>query len=162
MIELAYGFDEPVADFVARHIPGCERGFSNPRAIGVVEDGNLIAGAVYHEWHPEAGVIQMSAAATSPRWLAPKVLHAIFAYPFELIGVQMVVLQVKDSNARMKRIAERFGFTSHRIPRLAGRDEAAILYTLTDDDWRATAFERSGKGKIMTTKPNADLTMEAA
>lgn len=150
MIELAYGFDQPVADFVARHIPSCERGFGECRAIGVVLDGNLIAGAVYHDWHPEAGVIQMSAAATSARWLAPKVLHAIFAYPFEVIGVQMVVLQVKDSNTRMKRIAERFGFTGYPIPRLAGRNETAILYTLTDDAWRATAFERSGHGKTVS------------
>ena len=151
MIELAYGFDKPVADFVARHIPGCERGFHNPRCIGVVADGVLIAGIVYHDWRPEAGVIQMSAAAISAKWLAPKVLHAIFAYPFELIGVQMVVLLVRDSNARMKRIAERFGFTGHIIPRLAGRNEAEIIYTLTDDQWRATAFERSGHGKATGT-----------
>ena len=147
MIELAYGFDEPVADFVTRHIPGCSRGFGNAKTIGVVEDGRLIAGVVFHDWRPETGVIQMSAAAISPRWLAPKVLHAIFAYPFEVCGVQMVVLLVKEGNDRMKRIAERFGFTGYSIPRLAGRNEAEIIYTLTDDAWRATAFERSGHGK---------------
>lgn len=147
MIELAYGFDGPVADFVARHFPGGERGFGPCRAIGFVLNGKLIGGTVYHRWDPEAGVIEMSTATTTPRWLSPKVLHAIFAYPFEVAGVQMVVLQVSDKNDRMKSIAKRFGFDEHRIPRLKGRNEDGLIYTLTDDQWRATKFERSGHGK---------------
>lgn len=49
----------------------------------------------------------------------------------------MVVLRVSERNAGMISIAERFGFTRHRIPRLRGRDEAEIIFTLTDNDWRA-------------------------
>lgn len=151
MIELAYGFDEPVADFVCRHFPGGERGFGTCRAIGFVENGILIGGTVYHRYDPEAGVIEMSTVATTPRWLTPKVLHAIFAYPFEQIGVQMVLLQVAPTNERMRNIAKRFGFDEYRIPRLRGRDEDGMIYTLTDDQWRETRFERLRNGKARST-----------
>ena len=147
MIGLLYGHSAAVANWVAQHIPGCEAGFHKPVAIGVIEDERLIGGTVFHNWNPAAGVIEMSSAGSSPRWLHPKMLRAIFAYPFEQIGCQMVVLRVSERNARMVRIAERFGFSGHLIPRLRGRDEAEWVFTLTDDDWRKHPFTRSTHGQ---------------
>ncbi len=69
-------------------------------------------------------------------------LKAMFGYPFDQLGCQMVVLRVSERNAVMTGIAKRFGFTSHRIPRLRGRDEAEILFTLTDDEWRSHPVNR--------------------
>ncbi|MNL77791.1 hypothetical protein D3C87_2040460 [compost metagenome] len=69
-------------------------------------------------------------------------LKGMFGYPFDQIGCQMVVLRVSEHNAVMIEIAERFGFKAYRIPRLRGRDEAEILFTLTDDDWRAHPVNR--------------------
>ena len=146
-MELAIGFNEEVAAWVAAHIPGCDRGFGTCTAIGVVDDGELIGGTVFHNWTPETGVIEMSSAAVSPRWLHPKMLRAIFAYPFEQLGCQMVVLRVSERNERMIGIANRFGFTGHLIPRLRGREEAEWIFTLTDDAWREHRFARSKHGQ---------------
>lgn len=146
MIDLIFGADRVVADFVQRHIPGC-RPFERPRAIGFVEDGTLIGGTVYTNWDPRAGVIELSTAATTPRWLSPRVLHAIFSYPFDEIGCQMVVLRVSERNTRMVKIAKRFGFEGYLIDRLRGRDEAEWVFTLTAEAWRDTKFERSGHGQ---------------
>ncbi len=131
-----------IADFVAGHIEGCERGFSDFTTMGVTEADRLIAGVVFHNYAPEADVIELSAAATSKRWLTRPVLKAMFGYPLNEVGCQMLVLRVSERNAGMIAIANRFGFDSHRIPRLRGRDEAEILFTLTDDDWRAHAINR--------------------
>lgn len=144
MIEMAFGFDDAVADFVQRHIEGCQP-FGNVRAIGFVNDGVLIGGTVFHNYNPEAGVIELTTAATSPRWLTRTTLHAIFAYPFERCGCQMLYLRVKAGNERMVRIARRYGFNEHRIPRMWGRDEDGFIFTLTDDQWRETSFERHRK-----------------
>lgn len=144
---MVYGPDEPVADFVAKLIPGCERGFDRPRAFGILEDNQLIAGVVYTNWNPEAGIIEMSAAATSPRWFTGKVIRTVFSYPFDLCACQMVVLRVSEKNQRMRSIAERLGFTGYPIPRLRGRDESEIVYTLTEEQWRASRFERSRHGQ---------------
>ncbi len=147
MIDLLYGHSQTVADWVARQIPGCERGFLNPVALGVVDDGKLIGGTVFHNWAPEAGVIEMSSAGTSPRWLHPRMLRAIFAYAFDQIGCQMVVMRVSERNERMVRIANRFGFAGVLIPRLRGRDEAEWIFSLTDDQWRQHSFARSTHGQ---------------
>jgi RimJ/RimL family protein N-acetyltransferase len=129
--------NDAIAGFVAAHIDGCERGFADFTTLGVTEEGRLVAGVVYHNYSPEAGVIELSAAATSKRWLTRPVLKAMFDYAFDEIGCQLAVLRVSEENAGMVGIARRFGFTSHRIPRLRGREEAEIIFTLTDNDWRA-------------------------
>lgn len=140
MIEVVTGFNEEVAAWAADQI-GC-RPFENATAIGVMENGEAIAGIVYTNFDPDAGVIELSAASTSPRWLTRKVLDLMFRYPFEQIGCQMVLLRVSEFNTRMIRIAERFGFESHRIPRLRGRNHDGIVFTLTDDQWRSNGYLR--------------------
>lgn len=126
-----------IADFVAAHIEGCERGFADFTTMGVEEEGVLVAGVVFHNYAPEAGVIELSAASINKRWLMRPVLKAMFGYPFDEVGCQVVVLRVSERNAGMIAIAERFGFMPHHIPRLRGRDEAEIIFTLTDNNWRA-------------------------
>lgn len=145
-MDLLYGHNEVVAAWVAAHIPGCERGFDKPVAIGVVENGRLIGGTCFHNWNPEAGVIEMSSAGTSPRWLSRKMLKAIFGYVFDRVGCQLVVMRVSERNSRMVRIAEKFGFAGTLIPRLRGRDEAEWIFTLTDDQWRQHPLARSFNG----------------
>lgn len=145
-MDLLYGHNEAVAAWVAAHIPGCERGFDRPVSIGVLEGERLIGGTVFHNWNPEAGVIEMSSAGTSPRWLGRKMLKAIFGYVFDQVGCQLVVMRVSERNSRMIEIAERFGFDGHLIPRLRGRDEAEWIFTLTDDQWRQHPLARSMNG----------------
>ena len=131
-----------IAQFVASHIPGCERGFDNFTTLGLVDQERLVAGVVFHNYAPEAGVIELSSASVSRRWLTRPMLKGMFGYPFDQIGCQMVVLRVSERNAVMIEIAERFGFQAYRIPRLRGRAEAEIIFTLTDDDWRNHAVNR--------------------
>jgi RimJ/RimL family protein N-acetyltransferase len=146
LTRLVFDQHREVAEFVAQHadIP---LGFANYKAIGVVRDDALIAGVVYSNWAPQHGVIEMSAAASSPKWLLGDTLHEIFAYPFEQIGCQMVVLRVSEKNKRMIRIAKRFGFNSYLIPRLRGRDEGEYIFTLTDEQWRKTLQETYHHGQ---------------
>ncbi|WP_376742363.1 GNAT family N-acetyltransferase [Ensifer canadensis] len=131
-----------IALFVASHIPGCERGWDRFVTLGLVDGDRLVAGCVFHNYAPEAGVIELSSASVSKRWLTRPMLKGMFGYPFDQIGCQMVVLRVSERNAGMIEIAERFGFKAYRIPRLRGRDEAEILFTLTDDDWLNHAVNR--------------------
>lgn len=144
-MDLLYGHSEAVAAWVAANIPGCERGFDRPVAIGVVENERLIGGTVFHNYQPEAGVIEMSSAGTDPRWLSRKMLKAIFGYVFDQIGSQLVVMRISENNARMLRIAERFGFDAYRIPRLRGANEAEFICTLTVEAWRDHWIHKTGR-----------------
>ena len=142
MPKLLYGHDAEVAGFVSLLLFRDDRGFGNCRAIGSIDaDGKLIGGVVYHNYQPEAGTIELSSAATTPRWLNRLVLYAIFAYPFE-IGCQMALMRVSARNTRLHRQFDALGLRRHPIPRLYGRDEDGIIFTLTDDDWSTWRFKR--------------------
>lgn len=134
--------NDGIARFVASHIPGCDRGFTDFITLAVIDADELIAGVVYHNFQPESGVIELSAASTSKRWLTRQVLKAMFSYPFDQLGCQMVVLRVSERNTPMIRIGKAYGFQDFVIPRLRGRDEAEVLLTLTDSDWRTNRFNR--------------------
>lgn len=145
-----WGCDEAVSRWVASHIEGCERGFGKCRALGVSNGENIVAGVVYHNWHPEAEVIEMSAASKTKLWLTRPVLWEMFSYPFVGIGSQMVILNVAADNEMwngrgLKRLLKAYGFHGHYIPRLKGRDKDGLLFTLTDTAWRANGFHRQNK-----------------
>lgn len=135
------GTDNPeinagIGEFVARMVPGCERGFGKFVAMGVIRDGELIAGVIYHNWSPETGAIEISAAASDPRWLTKETLRALFSYPFDRAGCQIVVARIAESNGRARRIWRAVGSKEYLIPRLRGRSEAEAIMVLTDDAWR--------------------------
>lgn len=108
----------------------------------VHDGGDLIAGVVFHDYSPESGVIEMSAAAESRRWLTRPVMKAMHSYVFDDAGCQMAILIVAESNKTMRRIAKAYGYTETLIPRLRGRNEGGAVMTLTDDAWRASRFHR--------------------
>ena len=134
-----YGHSRDVAEFVKNLIPGCERGFGPCTAIGVIDDdGRLIGGWVYYDYDPEAGVIQVSGAATDKRWLTRPVLRALFFYVWDQLGCQMIVTRQDPANKAVRRMWKAAGGVEYIIPRLRGRDKAECLICITDDAFRAS------------------------
>lgn len=138
------GHNALVAEWVASQPPfDASRGFGNCTAIGWVKDDTLIAGSVYSNYDRQAAVIEISSASIDPRWLTSDTINFMFSYPFDQLGCQMVVLRVSEKNQRMRRIATKFGFVEHLIPRLRGRDEDECVYTLTAEQWHDSRFRRA-------------------
>lgn len=108
--------------------------------MAVMDGGKIVAGTLFYDWDPESGVLQMTSASTTARWLTRPVVRAMFSMAFDLIGAQLAVLRVAESNTGMVAIAQRFGFRGALIPRLRGRNEAEWIFTLSDDDWRASRY----------------------
>jgi hypothetical protein len=101
MLDYIYGHDEIVAHFVAQLIPvmGGRDFAPASKAIGVIDDGRLIAGLVYHNWDEKAGVIEMSGAALPGRyWMTRETLKRIYQYPFIQMGCQMVLMRCAEDN----------------------------------------------------------------
>jgi len=148
MITPIYGQTDLVAQWVASHPPFVTgAGFGNCTAIGWAEDGVLIAGVVYNNYDPRAGIIEISAASKSARWLTRQSLHIMFQYPFEQLGCQMVVMRTSVKNETetgrgINRISKAFGFQQVIVPRLYGRDDDGVLHLLTDDAWRESRIGR--------------------
>lgn len=124
-----------VGQFVSRVIWGDDRGFSPFCSMAVVEGGELIAGVIYHSTNEDTGVIELSAGATSRRWMKPNVLKMMMDIPFHLLGCQMVLQRVSGANAHLLPQMRRFGYSEYVIPRMAGRGVNGHVFTMTDDQW---------------------------
>jgi hypothetical protein len=93
MNRLIFGADEYLKTWTAKQI-GID-GFGLSVAIGVQRDGEIIAAAVYHDLRQ--GQIEASIASTSLRWASRSVLHALFAYPFNQVGANRLLVQCSES-----------------------------------------------------------------
>ena len=104
--------------------------------------GNALGAAIYQNYYPDTGVIEMSAASVSPRWLTRPFLREMFGYPFNQLGCQAVVLRCDVDNTRLDRILKAYGFTRHDVPRLRGRNRDEAIYVLAEEVWRANGFHK--------------------
>lgn len=141
-MRLLYGHDEAVAKFVADLIPQVRaHGFGECKAIGVIDaDGYLVGGMVFHHYWPEAGTIEFSGAARTAKWLTPHILDRMFSYAFDDVGVQMLITRNSGTNKRLHRQLAAYGFDRFDIPRMFGRDEDGVFWTMTEEAFRAGKF----------------------
>lgn len=119
--------------------------------LGVFDGPNLSAVMVYHNWYPKEGVIEISGAAVDRKWLTRRVLFEMFSYPFDRLGCQLVVMRVSPNNKMtngrgVRRMLKAYGFNEYLIPRLRGRHEDEIIFTLADDHWRANGYHEVQNG----------------
>lgn len=132
--------NEAVGNFVSTGIWGAPDRIEKYCSMAVLENGKLIAGTLYHNWHEDEGIMELSSFSLSKRWLTRRVIRAMFHLPFERLGCQLVVLRVSERNKTMCNIARSFGFTEVYIPRLRGRDEGEFIFSYTDDQWHASKY----------------------
>lgn len=134
--------NQRISDFVCDQIWGRTGLIDRHMSLGVFDGQMLVAGVLYHNWYPDTGVVELTGASISKRWLSRAVLKAVFAVPFDHLGCQLVVFRVSEHNKPMLRIAKAYGFSEHIIPRLRGRTESEHILTLADDDWRQSRFHK--------------------
>jgi len=135
MIQFLYGQDELVSRLVA-NLQGAEHGRRNCKTIGVLDEtGEFLGGAVFYNWNPEAGIIEISASAISPRWLSRRTLKRIGEFVFHECECQLLLVYLRADHERVLTLLAGLGFTFRLVPRLFGRDLDGVLCTLTDDEW---------------------------
>lgn len=132
-----------IGNFVSELIWQKPNGVRDYCSMAVYDGGELIAGVLFHEWHREHGVIELTSAAISKRWLSRSVINTMFDFPFGKLGCQLVALRVSERNTNMLRIARSFGFSEVFIPRLRGRNEGEFIFTFTDDQWSSSKFRKA-------------------
>lgn len=154
MLHYVYGHDEVVARFVAQLIPHAQRGFENARAIGILDnEGKLIAGLVYHNYDPEAAIVEISGAALPRKqWLTRGTIARMYQYPFLTIGCQMVVQRTPADDTRLLRQLAAYDYSFIKIPRLFGRGRDGVVCCLTYEDWVNNRFNQRLKHHLTDAK----------
>lgn len=136
------GFDS-VERFISARIWGASRPMpGDTQIVSIDTDGSMAGAAIYQNYDPSHGTIELSAAAVTPRWLARNVLYEMFEYPFDQLGCQAVVMRCDPEDGRLARIFRAYGFKRYDIPRLRGRDRSEAIYVLADEDWRSNGFHK--------------------
>ena len=139
----------PLVRFITERIWGGEKDMTAGTVMAVTKGGQIIGACLFHNWHPDEGVVELTSASVSERWLSRPVLQAMFGYAFNDLGCQAAIMRVAPENRRMCRMAAAFGFKRYDIPRLRGRDRAEAVFILGDDDWRGGRFYKEmPNGKI--------------
>lgn len=111
---LAAGYDHLVGEWVAGQIPhlGSADALGPFVALGVQSDeGELLAGCVFHHYVPAYGTCEITFAAVSPRWATRSIIKRILAVPFEQYGCHRVTAVTPASNARAVKLLQGLGFT---------------------------------------------------
>jgi RimJ/RimL family protein N-acetyltransferase len=135
-----WGGRDAVVAFVAR-LAGCRPDFGNCQTMAVLDkDGRLVAGLVFHNYSPEYGVIEVSAAATTPKWATRQVLNEALGYVFA--HCQMAVARIAEDNQPARRLWKALGATEIILPRMRGRGASEAVLLLTDDAWAQSKLKR--------------------
>ena len=139
MLNYVYGQNQAVSDAVAAMIPQMHgRGFGKCSAIGVLDGQVLVAGIVYHNWEPDAEIIEMSVAALpGVPWLSRETIHRMYEYPFGQLGCQMVINRMAADDERLLAQCARLGYDLIKFPRMLGRDRDGVIGQLTIEAWKA-------------------------
>lgn len=134
MKTVIYGQDERVCKWVADKVS--ESDFLLARAIGLEEDGELIAGVVYENYTGK-NITMHVAAVPGKRWLNREFLFRSFAYPFLQLGCNRVTGLVKEDNHDARKFDEHLGFKKEGLLRKACDDGSdLILYGMLKEECR--------------------------
>lgn len=102
-------------------------------AMGIEDDGEIIAGVVYDSYEPNAR-ISMHCAGIGKRWLTKEFLKYAFYYPFNQLNVNAVINTVSSNNKASIIFTEHCGFKE--VARIEGgaSDGDLIIYVLYKKD----------------------------
>lgn len=127
---------ELVAEWVKARIPHMNGGdFGRCWATGILLDGRLIAGCVYHNYCPQYSSVEISFAADSPKWMTRSVVHDLFAGAFYGMDVNRVSMATTSDAKRTRKTLEGLGMTLEGVGRQAFGEQDAAVYSLLRREW---------------------------
>lgn len=133
--------------FVSRAIWGAPDRLERFCSVTVMDGDKPIAAIILHNWQPDCGVIEITAAG-SGRWQSRRVINAVFRLCFDMMQCQTVAMRVAADHERMIENALRLGFDATRLPNMRGRGKDEWLFTLTDEAWKASRLYKPGSAGL--------------
>ena len=130
---LLFNEDEAVAQWVNERCGG-GKVFAPFVAIGVVSNGVLTAGAVFHSYQEHD--ITVTAASARPSLRLAGAIRGGLSYAFEQLGVPRVSAEIELSNTRMIRLAQGLGFVREGVKRRAAGIGHVGVYGLLKKDFK--------------------------
>ena len=105
-------------------------------ALGVEENGELIAGVLYDHYYVGASIAMHIAAEPGKRWMTRENLRVAFGYPFEHLKVKKILGVVEESNITARKFDEHLGFILETRIKDACAGGDLLIYTMTREQCR--------------------------
>ena len=120
-----FGADDLVIRWASRAIPDF---IPSPgaKALGVVHQGNLVAGVIYERFNG----VHMEVSITARKgvlWARPAVLRHLFGYPFNQMGCVAISALVPMSNLWSLSLATNLGFEPEAYVKFAAPDGSPMV-----------------------------------
>lgn len=107
-------------------------GATDYTAIGLEDDGKIVAGVLYDNYNG-ASVNTHIAANNSKRWMNREYLHFIFWYPFEQMKVKRLTALVAENNTDSRNFVKKLGFDLEATLQDADPDGDLLVYRMFRD-----------------------------
>lgn len=132
-MKVVYGHDEYVTDWVRERIPHVTD-FGPAQALGVL-DGDIIAGIVFHDYQPEYRTMQVSMAASSPKWANKGIIKELLSYPFFQLGIQKIWTATPHTSERVIEFNKAIGFKQEAVLAKHFGDRHAVICRMFIKDY---------------------------
>jgi len=132
-----------VSQMVSNAIWGRPDMFGKQCSLGVFDGDGIMAGVVYNNYDPQAGIVELSAAAFRKGWLTRQTLNDMFAVAFDRLDCQSAIARHSANKKHLRRMWTAVGGQEFIVPRLSGRSAGnTALVILHDDVWKASRYYR--------------------
>ena len=122
-MKLLYGCDEALCEWASHGLFYSSGGFKDAKAIGVVDDEELLAAVIYSnfitDYCERPLTIEMSIYSVDKRWAKRHTLEALFRYPFIQLGLERVQTLCSAQDDGVISFNQRLGFQQEGIHRRA-------------------------------------------
>ena len=131
---LVFGYDDAVARWVGGQLSIDD--FGPSRAIGVMRADVLVAGAVYHNYHPRHRCAEISFASVTAKWATRDTIRALLRYPFVQLNCERLTAVSRADNEDARDFLKRLGFQQEGYHRKGWGDEDAVSYGMLRGECR--------------------------
>lgn len=159
MKEIIVDRDEVIGPWVARKTGGTwykGRGV----CIGLVNDGQLIAGALYEDHN--GAQIMGHVAAEGKHWLNKEFLWFCFYYPFKQLNCKRITGVIASTNLASIRFHEHLGFVHEATLKNAHPDGDLLVYVMWPENCRWLTLKEDSRKWQKPTHQKPPITQAQA
>lgn len=149
-MRVLWGADKDAMDFVAKRMPplfgDSIRYAGEYRAAAVInEQGEMVAGVVFNDYHPNFRTIMVHLAADTPRWATHRIIGEILGWAFVRSGINKVWGVTPAHLTRVLRFNAGIGFVREAVLRdQYGEGRHAVVTGMLAKEYRKFYIDNGG------------------
>ena len=126
---------EVIGPWVAKRTGGVWRQ-GRGSVIGLVKDGEIVAGVLYEDYNGAIVVVHVAAKPEKSPWLCREFLWYAFHYPFEELKCKKIIGYVSSANKKAREFDEGLGFEHEATIKDAHPDGDLLVYSMRPETCR--------------------------